>query len=388
MTLIEFYHQKRLGMMEAMQASLSKIRQAIGYDVRKFADILGMKRLILEDLEAGNRDMEVVEYLSVIAIVDRALEENDCLVSEVESVLKMNAEDETVFDHLAEVSLRQKWLDSFPYLRDRGEQIVWGTGRDGLSEEECRYIAANCRSFLDKSAVSQGGFLQAIGCLGDELEASGEKFIIPLVEVELLQRAVLMGNREERALAKRGMKNLAALQERNIIEIRGDQMDSGRLSTFLSVFVRFKAMYRLVLFTADESLAREVVKLNDIALGGTDIRLVTCTEDGVLRSWQEDKFDGADEGIAPSLDENKVTPWDDFCSDETQDVERDEDITAARGESDALASAPEERAVADTTAAAATDKTTDTEGADGDGTADVRWEEGKKNVPAGWDYIG
>ena len=71
MTLIEFYHQKRLGMMEAMQASLSKVRQVIGYDVREFADVLGMKRLSLEDLEAGNRDMEVVEYLSSPSSIER-----------------------------------------------------------------------------------------------------------------------------------------------------------------------------------------------------------------------------------------------------------------------------------------------------------------------------
>lgn len=72
-------------------------------------------------------------------------------------------------------------------------------------------------------------------------------------------------------IAQRGMKLLIEMQNKKLIDIRGEKGDVNIISTSVSVFAKFKCVNRLALITCDSKLANPIIALNNDTLGGFNI---------------------------------------------------------------------------------------------------------------------
>ena len=135
-------------------------------------------------------------------------------------------------------------------------------------------------------------FSNAIQPLALSLKKSGNKFIIPLKVIEAIQHQLMSSNENDVYLAKNGMKLLMGMQNENLVDIRGEKSDVNIISTFVSVFAKFKCVNRLAIITCDANLAEQILALNNDAIGGFNILVLKYSKDNGFQKWeQEDLFD-------------------------------------------------------------------------------------------------
>ena len=161
-----------------------------------------------------------------------------------------------------------------------------------LVNEDFNNIAENYRVFLDQTVLFEDDFSNAIQPLALSLKKSGNKFIIPLKVIEAIQHQLMSSNENDVYLAKNVMKLLMGMQNENLVDIRGEQSDVNIISTFVSVFAKFKCVNRLAIITCDANLAEQILALNNDAIGGFNILVLKYSKDNGFQKWeQEDLFD-------------------------------------------------------------------------------------------------
>ena len=107
------------------------------------------------------------------------------------------------------------------------------------------------------------------------------------------------------------MRLLNWMQQKNLMQIRGEESDANLHDTILSVFLKFRGTHRLCLITQEETFAAEVLRLNKASdRGGFNIAAGYINGDGklVMYSASSESF---------SLSES-VTPdtWSEIASHE------------------------------------------------------------------------
>ena len=185
-------------------------------------------------------------------------------------------------------SLLKKWFLCFP---DESKILRFGVDDTGIIDQtDFNNIAENYRVFLDQTALYENGFSEAIQPLSGLLKNNGNKIIIPLRSVEAIQNQMISTNREEITMAQRAMKILMDMQMQDLVEIRGEKSDSNVISTFVSVFAKFKCVNRLALITCDRKLAKQIEALNNDEMGGFHILVLKYENGKGFRKWQEEDF--------------------------------------------------------------------------------------------------
>ena len=145
-------------------------------------------------------------------------------------------------------------------------------------------------------------FSNAIQPLVLALKNSGNKFIVPLKVIEAIQHQLMSSNERDVSLAKNGMKLLMSMQNEELVDIRGEKNDVNIISTFVSVFAKFKCVNRLAIITCDAKLAKQIMRLNNDTLGGFNILVLKYSKANGFQKWEQE--DLSDEEIVPSISMN------------------------------------------------------------------------------------
>ena len=82
-----------------------------------------------------------------------------------------------------------------------------------------------------------------------------------------------------------GLRNLKKMQEAGILEIRGDNADTTILGTFMSAFIQFKPIYKMMIITQDEFLANAIDKINNSNIRCDEILLCKVDESNIIDFW-------------------------------------------------------------------------------------------------------
>ena len=122
------------------------------------------------------------------------------------------------------------------------------------------------------------------------MSQENNKFLVPLKVVESIQGKIISSEPLTVEYAQRGLNLLMRMQEQNIVEIRGEKSDVNIISTFVSVFAKFKCVNRLALLTENEKLAKQVMALNNNDIGGFNILVTKFDKEIGLIKWQEDEY--------------------------------------------------------------------------------------------------
>lgn len=290
--MIDFYYQLRQKMIDIMQASLKQIRQVLGFGVQEFGDLMGLTRQTINNLETQKNKMSSIQYIAVCAVIDNYVKDKPELLHVLSTILCSNEDGNAIniFSNIENGSLLKKWFMCFP-----DESKIFGFLSDttsALVNEDFNNIAENYRVFLDQTVLFEDDFSNAIQPLALSLKKSGNKFIIPLKVIEAIQHQLMSSNENDVYLAKNGMKLLMGMQNENLVDIRGEKSDVNIISTFVSVFAKFKCVNRLAIITCDANLAEQILALNNDAIGGFNILVLKYSKDNGFQKWeQEDLFD-------------------------------------------------------------------------------------------------
>ena len=286
--MIDFYYELRQRMVDTMQLSLKQIRYVLGFGVQEFGDLIGLTRQTINNLETQKTKMSSIQYIAVCAVIDNYIEDKPELLPILSTILCSN-EDETwggIFEVIETGSLLKKWFMCFP-----DESKKFGFSSDVTSiitNEDMNNIADNYRVFLDQTVLLEEGFLREIQPLTLALKNSGNKFIIPLKVIEAIQHKIMISNEIDVCLAKNGMKLIIELQNEELVDIRGEKNDINIISTFVSVFAKFKCVNRLAIITCDVKLAKQIMSLNDDTFVGFNILILKYSKDNGLKKWEEE----------------------------------------------------------------------------------------------------
>ena len=290
--MIDFYYQLRQKMIDIMQASLKQIRQVLGFGVQEFGDLMGLTRKTINNLETQKNKMSSIQYIAVCAVIDNYVKDKPELLHVLSTILCSNEDGNAIniFSNIENGSLLKKWFMCFP-----DESKIFGFLSDTTSvlvNEDFNNIAENYRVFLDQTVLFEDDFSNAIQPLALSLKKSGNKFIIPLKVIEAIKHQLMSSNENDVYLAKNGMKLLMGMQNENLVDIRGEKSDVNIISTFVSVFAKFKCVNRLAIITCDANLAEQILALNNDAIGGFNILVLKYSKDNGFQKWeQEDLFD-------------------------------------------------------------------------------------------------
>ena len=283
--MIDFYSQLRQKMIDTMQYSLRQLRQVLSIGVKEFGDLLGLTRQTVNNLENAKSNMTATQYISVCAVIDNCISEKPSLQPVLSTILQANEAERPsgAFDCVEYGSLLKKWFRCFPDTQSvgtllRGESVYYATG-------EIIDIIENHKIFLDDAILCTEPFGQSLLPLIEPMQNCGKKFIVPFIVVEVIGKKLMSRDDSAAQAAKRGLDFLAGLQQRDLIEMRGEKDDVSVTGTLISVFARFKNFHDLVLFTGSQSLASQISALNHSDIGGSHIKVLRGISDGTIRSW-------------------------------------------------------------------------------------------------------
>lgn len=275
---MDFYNQLRQRMIDTMQVSLKQIRQVLNLRVQEFSDIIGLTRQSINNLESSKIKMSTVQFIAICSIIDYFVESQPELMHIIISILNSNDTlyNDYIFDDISNNnSLLKKWFSCFP---DNSKII--NTNADTIND-----LVENYKIFLDDTALCEIININQIASLTSKMHQLAKRFIIPLRAIDLIQSQLLSENVILKNAARQGMTNLQLFQELGISEIRGEQSDVNIMTTLVSVFVKYKVVYRLALITQNKKLAKSILLLNDDEIGGFPILVLRCTSDYTLEKW-------------------------------------------------------------------------------------------------------
>lgn len=289
---MDFYNQLRQRMIDTMQISLRQIRQVLNLGVQEFSDIVGLTRQSINNLETSKIKMSTVQFVAICAVVDHFVETQPELMKVIISILNSNDTlyDSCIFDDLSINSLLKKWFSYFP-----NDSKVIVPSADIVDD-----MIENYKIFIDDTALCEISSENQIASLISKMQQATKRFIIPLRVVDSIQSRLLNEEPSYIEIARNGMANLQHFQKLGISEIRGEQSDVTITTTLVSVFVKYKVLYRLALITQNKKLAETILALNTDGIGGFPILVLRFSADGILDKWKlpdNEHFDRTEDGV-------------------------------------------------------------------------------------------
>ena len=292
----------RQALIDNFQSSLRSLRLLMGFSVANIAQFVGVDRHIIDDLEIGKSRMSAVQFLALCAVVDNYISSDEEKYQAVGDVLDAG---KCVTDDFGSsfsgYSLLRRWFLLSEEQEENGVEILPDCG-SVLDETQIRLLVQDCRIFLDDTAFlveMADVFLHSLeSCLIEE----DRKLIIPFRSVEQLHQRTR--NPETADKAVRALQLLKWMQEKKLVQIRGEENDSNLSDTILSVFLKFRKTYRLCLITQNAALADKVLQLNEINDQlGFEVSVGYIRDDGQLSLYTGENQDDAEFEDAISV------PW-------------------------------------------------------------------------------
>ena len=272
-------------MIENLQDSLRLVRHLMEFGVEEFAEAIGVTRQTVNNLETKKTKMSATQYIAIAALVDNYFAQNERMLPALKAILDSDGKDygeeyETAFRG---DSLLRRWFEDFIDFPD-DEELTDNDFEDFSDDNENPLwdLAQDYKIFIDAELLKTAAADDFVFDLMAALDFAEGKAVIPLRSIEQLKAETTP---EEFAQATDFIQQM---NEHEVLQIFGEETDSDFRNTILTVFERFRNKYHLCLITPDESLAREVLKLNhaEDALGIA----AAFVEDGMLKFYVDEEL--------------------------------------------------------------------------------------------------
>ena len=283
--MIDYLWETRQAIIENFQISMKAIRLLMGYSIVELAEYVGVTRQTINNWETGKSKMSTMQFLSLAAVVDNYITINGDMYQAIAAILDGNGKKavnryDTSFSGF---SLLRRW---FLLFEGAGVEIMPDDGRS-LDTVRVQQIVRGYKIFLDDTALLSEKTEEFLHFWADYLIAENEKLIIPLRSIERIQEQT-----QDAACSQQAVKALRLLnwmQQKGLVQIRGEESDANLRDTILSVFLKFRGTHLLCLITQDKTFAAEALRLNETGeRGGFNIAVGHINDDGKLSMYTTD----------------------------------------------------------------------------------------------------
>lgn len=280
----DFYYRSRECMISTMQYSMRQIRQILNIGVQELADIIGVTRQTINNIENGKNKLSTVQYIAFCAVIDHLVSKQNLSYDMISAVLENNKVKNDTNIYVGDVTMLQRFFSVFSDASKLVGDPFDHVGSDGSKNYDSLFV--NYKFFLDHTALCDDKFDAFLYATGNMLQKSDSRFIVPFIVIENIQRDCLSDEYNRSDRAKKAMFRLKNMQNKDMILIKGEESDKDIANTFVSVFAKFKKIHRLALITQNEALAEKISRLNDF-LSGFEILVVRITDNGRLLKWKK-----------------------------------------------------------------------------------------------------
>lgn len=284
--MVDFFEKTRLDLIKHLQMSLRTIRQLMGLSAQDLGNLIGLTRQTINNLENVKSQMTATQYVSLCAVIDDFTANKPELLPAISAVLEASVPSSAKSEasNVHNGSFLKKWFMCFSHQQGQGAFSLPSDNYDDLLKE----LAQNYKIFLDWNSLLAPGAERFVTNLVPKLLEANGSIIVPLRVVEYIQQMVLSADPEDSSEAQQAISLLGKLQKQGVVQIRGEKNDSNVYSTFISVFAKYKASYRLFLITQDEALAGDVIGMNGKeSMSGFPIAAGYLADDGALVLYGE-----------------------------------------------------------------------------------------------------
>ncbi len=191
----------------------------------------------------------------------------------------------------------------FDYSRNLFDKLVKRAGTGSFEEFLSIY-----HIFIDMSALCDENTNHFLDILISEIQniSNPLKVTVPKAVVDCLQSMAKDTEQNYIFGADDGLRNLKRIQEADILSVRGDEADTTVMSTFISAFSRFKPVYKMLLITQDEALAKAVEMLNTSGVEGAEILICKVVETNMIDFWFDNESTDIMHVEEPAFENEKI----------------------------------------------------------------------------------
>jgi DNA-binding XRE family transcriptional regulator len=248
-------------MVDSLQVSLRSLRNLMGYSINEFAEIIGVTRQTINNLESGKSKLTATQYIAFSAIIDNFTEMNPSMYKAVENIIDGNHSSH-YSSSFTNLSLLKRWFSCFE--SDVSNRLMISND-DVLTYQDLCILARNYKVFIDYTALMSDNANEVLRGFSSIFSKENAKFTIPVKVVEEIQHHISDADYNKQAI--NALKLINEFQRQNIVDLRGEHSDTNARDTILSVFAKFRSVYRLLLLTQDENFAKQVLNLNNNTQG-------------------------------------------------------------------------------------------------------------------------
>lgn len=257
--MIDYLWEARQALIENFQISMKAIRLLMGYSIVELAEYVGVTRQTINNLETGKSKMSATQFLSIAAVVDNYITTNGDMYQAIAAILDGNGKKsvnryDTSFSGF---SLVRRWF----LLFERVGAVVTPDGGCSLDATQVQQMVRGYKIFLDDTVLLSDKAEEFLHFWADYLIEENGKLILPLRSIEQIQERAQDSTYSQQAV--KALQLLNWMQQKNLVQIRGEESDANLRDTILSVFLKFRGIHRLCLITQDETFAAEVLRLNE-----------------------------------------------------------------------------------------------------------------------------
>lgn len=312
----DFYYQSRANIISTMQCSLKQIRQVLNIGVQELADIIGVTRQTINNIENNKNKLSTVQYISICAVIDYLLEKQKISYHVIAAILASNKVigDDNVYTE--DIPILQRFFLTFA----DDSKLVSSPfcNMAVIGQESYMKLFQDYKVFLDDTALADENSYVFLESVKDISQNVNIQFIVPLIVIKKIEQISSSSDRYEADCAKKAKYRLKTMQSQGILQVRGEKSDKDIVNTFVSVFAKFKKINRLALITHDITLAEQISTLNN--LSGFEILILKINENGTLSRWWSDN--------QGDVNSNTTEPENDV-SDQDNIISSDSDSTVA-----------------------------------------------------------
>lgn len=131
------------------------------------------------------------------------------------------------------------------------------------SQDAIKHYVENYKIFIDTCSLMDMQADSFYNNIYPYLEKNSSKIIVPSRVIDELSKHVRSKNQDKQKKASNGLSILEKLKRKNLLDVRGELSDNFADNVFLVVFTKFRMQHKLLLITQDNTLAKEVLNLNN-----------------------------------------------------------------------------------------------------------------------------
>lgn len=282
-------NQLRDIMISNIQTSIKFIRPLLGLTVQEMAELMGVTRQTINDLESNKRLMSITEYIVICAIIDNKCKENYEVLRAINAIIRANSitNIDIDFNELYNGLFLEKWFSTFSnYELVKDDEIY---GWDMLDQDLLEKLAANYKIFIDYDSLMIPESEIFFKRFTKILRKNKNKIIIPLRIIEKLENLAKEDDDKLSIQAKHAIKCIVQMQSEEVIQIRGEENDlENSNDLFLDLFGKYNGEYNLALITQNKYLAHMVMNIESYDSLNMLCKINSINE---LSQWYKEKLD-------------------------------------------------------------------------------------------------